>query len=89
MRLARLAVLILPISLAACGGSAAPAGLSVSCGGSTSLNGAPSIDVAPAAAANGGAVLSFPDPANKGHMGTIAIAPGSKCTINPTQMVTG
>ena len=85
MRLAWLAVVTLPVSLAACGGSSTSSTVAVSCGGSTSLAGARSIDVTPGP--NGGTVLSFPDPANAGHTGTIAIAPGSKCTIRTTQPV--
>jgi hypothetical protein len=85
MRLRWLTVLALPLSLAACGGSSSAPTLSVSCNGSASLEGATSIDVAPGT--SGGAVLSFPDPANHGHTGTIAIAPGNKCTIGPTHYV--
>ncbi len=85
MRLRWLAVLALPLALTACGGSVASTTVSVSCGNGTSLNGATSVDVTPAA--NGSAVLTYPDPANPGHTGTIGVAPGAKCTIRSTQDV--
>jgi len=50
-----------------------------------SLTGAASIDVTPGT--GGGAVLSFPDPVNRGRTGTIAVTPGNKCTIGPTRDV--
>ncbi len=85
MRLAWLAVVALPVSLAACGGSPEAGTVAVNCGaGGTSLAGARSIDVTPGA---NGTVLTFPDPANAGHTGTIAIAPGGRCTIRTTQPV--
>ncbi len=85
MRWRWLAVLALPLSLTACGGSVASTTVSVSCGNGTSLNGAEHVDVTPGAGGN--VVLSFPDPANQGHTGTIDISPGHRCTIRSTQDV--
>lgn len=84
MRLVRLVLLGLPItaSLSACGHSApmTPT-LSVTCNGSLSLAGAASIDVA--SVAGGGTLMSFPDPANPGHTGTLPVTTGQPCTIAP------
>jgi hypothetical protein len=81
-----LALLILCGWLVGCGGGSSTATtLQVTCGGSLSLAGAKSIDVI--SAAGTGATLSYPDPANPGHTGTIAIKPGTQCTIAPTSNV--
>ena len=80
-------VWIVPIGLAAalagCGPSA-PSGatLSVTCGGTLALAGAKSID-ASTPVGGGSAVLSFPDPANPGHIATLNVTAGQPCTIAP------
>lgn len=88
MRLLRLArfglpLLGLPPTLSGCGhaGPATPT-LSVSCGGSLMLAGATAVDVATAPGGSG-AMLSFPDPANPGHTGTLPVPPGESCAITP------
>lgn len=83
MRLIRLVLLGLPLALAACGHSApSTPTLSVTCDGHLTLAGASSIDVT-----SGGAgkdtMLSFPDPANPGHTGTLPISDGQPCSITP------
>lgn len=81
IRLARDGLLLL--GLAGCGhsGPSAPT-LSVSCGGSLMLAGATTIDVATAAGGRG-TVLSFADPADPGHTGTLPVTPGQSCSIAP------
>ncbi len=59
----RFAWLLIPLSLAACGGKASVETLSVTCDGGTQLYGALSIDV-PGDLVNGRPSLTFPDPAN-------------------------
>lgn len=84
MRLVRLALLGLPLaaSVSACGHSAPTTPtLSVTCNGSLSLAGATSIDVA--SVPGGGTVMSFPDPANPDHTGTLPVTVGQPCTIAP------
>ena len=89
MRVGRLAWLLLPCTLAGCGGGSKPeATLSVTCGGNTVLNGARSID-ALGDPANGRVVLSFPDPVNPGNTGTIAVPPHDRCKIMPTPATSG
>ncbi len=82
MRLNSLAILVLPLAAAACGHSDAKSTptLSVTCDGSLRLAGAASIDVA---TVGGGTLLSFPDPANPGHTGSLPLSPGTPCTIAP------
>ena len=88
MRLSRLAQLGLPLvglplALSACGHSASSIPtLSVNCGGSLMLAGASSIDIA-TAPGGAGTVLSFPDPADPGHTGTLPIPPGQACSVSP------
>ena len=82
MRLNLLAILALPLAAAACGHSdnkSTPT-LSVTCEGNLRLAGAASIDVA---TVGGGTMLSFPDPANPGHTGTLPLSPGTPCSIAP------
>ena len=82
MRLTLPAILVLSLAAAACGHSdnkSTPT-LSVTCEGNLRLAGAASIDVAQT---NGGTMLSFPDPANPGHTGTLPVAGGVPCTIAP------
>ncbi len=82
MRLTLPVVLVLPLAAAACGHSDAKSTptLSVTCDGTLRLAGAASIDVA---STGGGALLSFPDPANPGHTNTLPVAAGTACTIAP------
>jgi hypothetical protein len=82
MHVWRLGLLCLPIALAGCGGDKPAATLSVSCGGSVALAGARSIDVL-GDQVNGRTTLTFPDPANRGKTGTMAVGPRDQCTITP------
>jgi hypothetical protein len=83
MRLWHLACLCLPVILTGCGGDKPAATISVSCGGSTALAGARSIDVL-GDQVSGQTVLSFPDPANHGQTGTLAVPAHDRCKITPT-----
>ena len=78
----RLAWLAIPLLLAACGGSKSTPALSVVCSGGVQLAGAASIDVL-GDVVNGRPTLSFPDPANAGKTGTIAVEPRGQCRITP------
>ncbi len=78
----RLAWLLIPLSLAACGGKTPVATLSVTCDGGTQLFGAASIDV-PGEVTNGRPTMTFPDPVNPGKSGTIAVPAGGHCKITP------
>ena len=78
-----LTCLLLPLALAGCGGDKPKATLSVTCGGSVALAGATTIDVL-GDPVNGRPTLTFPDPANPGKTGAMAIAPASRCSITPT-----
>jgi hypothetical protein len=78
----RLAWLLIPLALAACGGKAPVATLSVTCDGGVQLFGAASIDV-PGNVVNGRPTLTFPDPANPGKTGAISVVPGGTCKITP------
>ncbi|MBE7211068.1 MAG: hypothetical protein INR65_08610 [Gluconacetobacter diazotrophicus] len=72
-------LLALPLLLAACGHSdPAPSTLSVSCDNSLLLAGATSLQ---AIATEHGASLSYPDPVNPGHTGSLPLQPGHPCTI--------
>jgi hypothetical protein len=73
----------LALLLAGCGGSPAPISLSVACSGGTKLVGAVSIEV-PGDLANGRPVMEFPDPANPGRTGVIAVPPHDHCKITAT-----
>jgi hypothetical protein len=79
MRRSGLVLLLLSLAVSACS-STPPVSLFVTCGGSTALAGAASIDVLVDPVAKS-TVLSFPDPVNAGHTGTIAVT--SRCTITP------
>jgi hypothetical protein len=83
MRVGRLAWLLVPCLLAACGGSKQEELLSVTCGSNVVLNGARSIDVL-GDPVNGRTTLNFPDPVNPGQTGTIPIPPHDRCKIAPT-----
>lgn len=78
----RLAWLLIPLSLAGCGGKAAAPTLSVTCDGGTQLFGAHSVDVL-GDLVNGRPTISFPDPANPGKTGGISVPPGGHCKIAP------
>jgi len=71
---------VLALSLAGCGGGKSSATLSVTCAEGTQLVGATSIDVL-GALQNGRPVMEFPDPANQGKTGAIAVPPRDHCTI--------
>jgi hypothetical protein len=78
----RLAWLVVPLSLAACGGSKSAATLSVTCDGGTQLFGAASIDVQ-GDVVNGRPTMNFPDPVSSGKTGTIAVPPHGHCKVTP------
>jgi hypothetical protein len=83
MRFVRLALLLLPLTLPACGHSDPPAPtLAVTCNDSLILAGATSINVASDPASKA-ATLSFPDPANPGATATIPVMAGQPCRITP------
>jgi hypothetical protein len=78
----RLVWLLIPLSLAGCGGKPSAPTLSVTCPGGAQLFGATSIDVL-GDVVNGRPTMSFPDPVNPGKSGTISVQPGSDCRITP------
>jgi len=78
--------LALPLALAACGGDAPKETLSVTCNGSLMLAGTSTLTVD---SKDGGAVLSFPDPANPDHTGSLTVAAGQPCTIKQISQKTG
>ena len=82
----RTAWIILALSLAGCGGGKSSTSLTVVCGGGTKLVGAASVDVM-GELANGRPVMEFPDPANPGKNGAIAVPPHDRCKITPTGSV--
>lgn len=82
MRLWHIGWLLLPLVLAGCGGDKPTATLSVTCSGNVALAGARSIDVL-GDQVNGRTAISFPDPANRGKTGTLAVPPGDRCAITP------
>jgi hypothetical protein len=75
--------IILILSLAGCGGSKPSTTLTVACGSGTKLVGAASVDVM-GDLANGRPVMEFPDPANPGKTGAIAVPPRDHCKITPS-----
>jgi hypothetical protein len=81
MRRALFAVLAVPAVVAGCGHSSGPSGLTVTCNGQTALVGASQVTVQldPASKTT---LLTFPDPVNEGHTGTIPV--DRRCTIAPT-----
>ena len=82
----RLAWLLLPLSLAACGGSKLAGGLSVTCDGGTELYGVSSIDLL-GDTVDGRPTISFADPANAGKTGTIAVPPHGRCKVTPESKI--
>jgi len=73
----------IPLLLAGCGGGGKPTvTVSIACGGQTQLYGAASVDVL-GDVQSGRPTLVYPDPVNPGKSGTIAVPPGSRCTIAP------
>jgi len=78
----RLAWLVIPLSLTACGGSKSASTLSVTCDGGTQLFGAASIDVL-GDVTDGHPTMRFPDPANSGRTGTISVPPHGRCKVTP------
>lgn len=78
----RLAWLVIPLSLAACGGSKSASTFSVTCDGGTQLFGAASIDVS-GDLVDGRPTMTFPDPANPGKTGTISVPPHGHCKVTP------
>jgi hypothetical protein len=78
----RLAWLLILLPLAACGGKAPVTTLSVTCDGGVQLYGAASIDVQ-GDVVNGRPTITYPDPANPGKTGAIAVPAGGQCKITP------
>lgn len=78
----RLAWLLIPLSLAACGRNSGTPTLSVICPGGNQLFGATSIDVL-GDVVNGRPTMTFPDPVNRGKTGSISVQPGADCKITP------
>jgi hypothetical protein len=71
---------VVALSLAGCGGDKPSATLSVTCAEGTQLVGAASIEVL-GELQNGRPVMQFPDPANPGKTGAIAVPPRDHCKI--------
>ena len=76
----RLAWLVIPLSLAACGGGKSATPLSVTCSGGTELYGAASIDVS-GDLVDGRPTITYPDPTNPGKTGTLSVQPHGHCKI--------
>jgi hypothetical protein len=82
-----IAGLSLVASLGGCGGSSSPNSLTITCGEGVSVVGIERTDVAAPEPGNQAATattLTYPDPVNTGHTGTLKLGPGQKCTIKPT-----
>jgi hypothetical protein len=79
----RLIWLLLPLSLAACGGKSATT-LTVTCSGpgGVQLLGATSIDIL-GDVVNGRPTMNYPDPVSSGKTGSISLEPHSVCRITP------
>jgi hypothetical protein len=76
-------LVLLALTLAGCGGGGKSEGtLSVTCTSGTQLVGAASIDVL-GDLTNGQPRIEFPDPANPGHTGTIAVPAHDHCKVTP------
>ena len=78
----RLAWLLIPLPLAACGGQSGAPTLTVTCPGGSQLYGATSIDVL-GDVVNGRPTMTFPDPVNRGKTGAISVQSGADCRITP------
>lgn len=78
----RLAWLVIPLSLAACGGGKSVPTLSVTCDGGTQLYGATSIDVL-GDLVGGRPTMNFPDPVSAGKTGTISVPSHGHCKVTP------
>lgn len=80
----RLAWLVIPLSLAACGGGKSSTTLTVTCSGAggPQLVGATSIDVL-GDVVNGRPTMNYPDPVSSGKTGSISVEPHSQCRITP------
>ena len=78
----RLGWLLIPLSLAACGGQSSVPKLSVTCPGGSQLYGATSIDVL-GDLVNGRPTMTFPAPVNRGKTGAISVQPGGDCRVTP------
>ena len=80
--MSRLVWLVIPLSLAACGGGKSSGTLSITCTGGTQVIGAASIDVL-GDVVNGRPTMEFPDPANSGRTGTLSVPPHDHCKVTP------
>lgn len=80
----RSAWLVIPLSLAACGGGKSATTLTVTCSGAggVQLVGAASVDVL-GEVENGRPTMNYPDPANPGKTGSISVEPRGHCRIMP------
>jgi len=78
----RLAWLLVPLSLTACGGQSSAPKLSVTCPGGSQLYGVTSIEVL-GDLVNGRPTMTFADPVNRGKTGAISVQPGGECRIAP------
>jgi hypothetical protein len=72
--------IVVALSLTGCGGGKSSATVSVTCAGGVQLRGAESVDVL-GDLANGRPVMEFPDPANPGKTGAIAVPEHDHCKI--------
>jgi hypothetical protein len=77
----RLAWIAVAVSLAGCGGDKSSPTISVTCAGGMQLRGAESVDVM-GDLVNGRPVMEFPDPANAGKTGAIAVPQHDHCKIS-------
>ena len=76
----RLAWLLIPLLLAACGGSKSPGTLAVRCDGGTELFGTASIDLL-GDTVDGRPTMNFADPVTPGKTGAISVPPHGHCKI--------
>ncbi len=78
----RLAWLLIPMSLAACGSSKIVGTISVKCDGGTELCTVRRRSTCLATTVDGRPTISFADPANPGKTGTISVPPHGRCKVS-------
>jgi hypothetical protein len=76
----RLAWLCLPLLLAGCGGKKSAPPVSVTCSNGVSVYGVEAVHLS-GDLVNGRPVLTFADPVNPGHTGTVTVPPREHCDI--------
>jgi hypothetical protein len=76
----RLAWLVIPLTLAGCGGSKPSATLSIVCTGGVQVIGATSIDVL-GDVVNGRPTMNFPSPTSSGKTDSVSVDPRGSCKI--------